>query len=81
MKFLAQMFSEPGGSPSSTRALTGLVCVCVVGTWTLVSVRKVELQKMDPELVMLVIGALGVKSWQRGKENPNFNHQTPEKQH
>jgi hypothetical protein len=71
MRFLAAMFSEPGGSPSSTRALTAVVCICVVGSWTFVSLTKRELQKMDPELVMLVIGAMGVKVWQRGKENGN----------
>lgn len=68
MKFLTQMFSEPGGKPSSKRALAGLVCVCVVGCWAYVSVRKVELQPLSPEHVALVGVALGLKAWQRGKE-------------
>jgi ribose/xylose/arabinose/galactoside ABC-type transport system permease subunit len=68
MKFLAAMFSEAGGAPSSTRALAAMVTVCVVGTWAAVSLRKNELQPMSAELVMLVGVALCAKVWQRGKE-------------
>lgn len=63
------MFSEGNGRPSSTRALSAFVVLALVGTWTSVSWRKNELQKMDPEHVALVVGVLGVKVWQRGKEN------------
>lgn len=68
MKFLALMFSEPGGSPSSTRAMAVMVCGCVVGAWTFVTIVKRELQPLSPEHVMLVAVALGMKVWQRGKE-------------
>jgi len=74
MKFLTAMFSEPGGNPSSTRALAALVTVCVVGSWTAVSLRKNELQPMSTELVMLVGVALGAKVWQRGKEAGSNGH-------
>lgn len=73
MKFLSLMFSEPGGSPSSTRAMACMVCGCVGGAWTFVTVMKVELQPLTPEHVMLVGVALGAKVWQRGKENGHEN--------
>lgn len=72
MNFVAQMFCESGsGRPSSMRAMSALVCVTIVGVWAAVSVERRELQPLSPEQTMLVLGALGVKAWQRGKEGTN----------
>lgn len=78
MRFLTLMFSEPGGSPSSTRAMAAMVCVCVVGAWTFVTIVKRELQPLSAEHVMLVGVALGAKVWQRGKENAGEKNQSKE---
>lgn len=70
MNFLTAMFSEPGGGgPSSTRALTAIVVLVVIGVWASVSLRKMELQPMSGEMVAIVALSLGLKVWQRGKEN------------
>jgi len=67
--FFSQLFAEPGnGKPSSTRVLSALVCVLVMGVWAEVSVKKNELQPLSGEQVAMVIGAMGLKVWQRGRE-------------
>lgn len=69
MKFLATMFSEHSGKPSMSRMLSAFVCVTVIGCWASVSVHRWELQALSPEQVMMVLGAMGLKVLQRGKEN------------
>ncbi len=77
MRFLTLMFSEPGGGPSSARALTAFVVIVIVGTWGCVSTRKNELQPLSAEHVFLVCGALGIKAWQRGKEGNTGDTKPP----
>lgn len=67
MKFL-QMFEGMDGSTSAMRVLTAFVTVAIVGAWAVISIQKGELQAMSVEQVSVVLGALGIKAWQRGKE-------------
>jgi hypothetical protein len=68
VKFFAEIFAERSGKVSNTRVITMFVCVCVIGTWALVSIEKLELQELSAEQVAMVLGAMGLKAWQRGKE-------------
>ena len=62
------LFAEPSGQLSSMRLLTAFVVVAVVGTWSALSLLRGEFLTMSPDQVGLVLGALGLKGWQRGKE-------------
>lgn len=68
MKFLSQMFSESGGSPSSTRVMAAVVCAVVLFNWTWATVKQTKMAELSWEAVGLVSVAMGVKAWQRGKE-------------
>jgi hypothetical protein len=68
MGFIAQAFSEGNGSPSSMRVLSAFVVVTLLGVWAAVSVRQNALQPLTAEQAAIVIGSLGLKAWQRGKE-------------
>lgn len=68
MNFLARAFSEPSGKPSSHRMMVGLACGLVLGTWCAVSLERKELQAMDTNEAAIVVGALGVGAWKRGRE-------------
>jgi len=62
------MLSEKGNQ-SAMRGMTCGIVSIVVLTWAYVSIIKQELQPLDVEQVTLVLGALGAKAWQKGKEN------------
>lgn len=68
MRFLTQMLSGMSGEPSTMRVLTTIVVVAIMGAWLVVSIQKNELQPLSYEQVGVVLGALGLKAWQRGKE-------------
>lgn len=68
MKLLASMLLGPSGKASTMRGATLFVVMAIVGTWALVSVQKQQLQQLDPELVYMVLGALGIKAYQRRGE-------------
>lgn len=70
MNFLLQTVSGMDGSPSTMRVLTALITLAVVGAWAYVSIVKKELQPLSAEQVSIVLGALGLKAYQRGKETP-----------
>lgn len=65
---LLSFLAGPSGKGSSMRVLTCVVVCAIVGTWAWVSVRKETLQPMDPEHTALVLGALGIKAYQRKSE-------------
>ena len=44
------------------------IVVVVLGTWAWVSIQKGELQSIDTEVMGIVLGALGIKAYQRGNE-------------
>lgn len=72
MNPILSLLSEDGtGESMSTMRVCSLVIVLgVVGGWLEVSIAQQALQTLSPEHVGLVLGALGIKAWQRGRENP-----------
>lgn len=71
MNMLLAMLSEDGSgqSVSTMRVCALLVVGCVMGAWAVVSIKAGALQAISPEQLGLVLGVLGLKAWQRGKEN------------
>jgi hypothetical protein len=69
MNFFATMFSESSGRPSSMRFMSFLVLAVILGCWADVTIRKNEMQPLTFEQMGLVLGAMGIKVWQKGKEN------------
>lgn len=59
----------PSGKTSHMRVMTTFIVVALVGTWTAVSLKKSELQKMDIEFSSTLLGVLGIKAYQRNAEN------------
>lgn len=68
MKFFADMLSEGDGSPSTMRVLNVAIVVVILGCWGAVTIHRWELQPLSVEQMGLILGALGLKAWQRGKE-------------
>ena len=77
MNFLSQALSESNGNPSTMRLLTLFVVIAVVGTWAEVSIQCKALQPLSYEQVLLVLGAMGAKVLQKGKELPETMKPTP----
>lgn len=71
------MLSEPDGTPSSMRALNLIIVVVVLGVWAMVSVETVKLQPLSPEMTLIVLGSLGIKAFQRGKETSSGGSAPP----
>lgn len=67
MKFF-EMFQGMDGSTSSMRVLTALCVGVVMFVWADISIVKGELQPLSYEQVGIVLGSLGIKAYQRGKE-------------
>lgn len=70
MNALLAMLSEDGGgqSVSTMRVCAVLIVATVLGGWLTVSLQKRELQDLSTNQTVLVLGALGIKAYQRGKE-------------
>jgi len=70
MNFFAAMLSEDGTpqNTSTMRVCSLLIVVVVLGVWAVVSVEQMQLQALSTDQTALVLGALGIKAWQRGKE-------------
>ncbi len=68
MNFLMQALAESDGNPSSMRLATAVIVGAVMAGWLYVTIHTGTLQPMTTEQVGLVLGTLGVKAWQRGKE-------------
>ena len=68
MNFLVRALAESDGNPSSMRLATFLIVGSLMAGWLYVTVHTGILQPLSAEQVGLVLGTLGVKAWQRGKE-------------
>ena len=68
MNFLFRALAESDGNPSSMRLATFVVVGSIMAGWLYVTIHTGELQPLTTEHVGLVLGTLGVKAWQRGKE-------------
>lgn len=69
MNFLLNAFSEPGGNPSSMRLLTAVVVCAIMAGWLSVTVHTQAIAPLPLDgSGGILIGALGIKAYQRGKE-------------
>jgi hypothetical protein len=68
MNFFARAFSSAGGTPSSMRVLTGFVVLCIMGSHLYLTIKTGVKQNLTLDEVAIVVSALGVKAWQRGRE-------------
>ena len=67
-KRIKAIINDVNGAPSAMRvAVLGLIFIISL-TWAMVSIRNNALQPVDMETVMMVLGALGFKTWQRDIE-------------
>jgi len=62
---LVSFLAGPSGKTSSMRVMAFGVVSMVMLTWAWVSIRKEMLQPMDPELMALVLGAMGIQTAQK----------------
>jgi len=70
MKQLLGVLNGPSGKPSSMRVSALVVVFVIMGTWSYVSVKKMELQPFSETEVALIVCSLGIKAWQKTKEAP-----------
>ncbi len=42
-----------------------LASTAIIVTWTIVSLMKVEMQKLTPEQVAMLLGTMGLQAWQK----------------
>lgn len=68
MNFFARVLAESDGNPSTMRFATVLIALTIMAGWLYVTVKTATLQPLTTEQVAMVLGALGIKAWQRGKE-------------
>lgn len=67
---LLSVIAGPSGKASTMRVSSLATVAIVMGTWSYVSVGRMELQPISVEQLGLVVAALGAKAWQRGIEDP-----------
>jgi len=68
MNFFARALAEADGNPSTMRIATLLIVCAILAGWLYVTIKTAVLQPLAPEHVAMVLGTLGIKGWQRGKE-------------
>jgi hypothetical protein len=68
--FLTALIAEGDGNPSTMRVATLLIVAVVMGVWAYTSIKAGAPQPLSTEQVGAVLGALGIKAWQRAKEEP-----------
>lgn len=61
--------SEDNGNTSSMRILAALVVIVMLGNWTYFNITHGTLVSFDWQDLSLILGALGVKAYQKGREN------------
>jgi hypothetical protein len=66
---IKNMLSEDNGNTSSMRILSALVVVVFLGNWTYFNITNGTLVSFDWQDLSVILGALGVKAYQKGKEN------------
>lgn len=69
MNFLAKIFTDDGGNPSSVRLVSAISSLAVVGTWAYTSIQTLTIQPLDLSAAAVALGSLGLKVLQKGKEN------------
>lgn len=63
------MVSEDNGNTSSMRILVAVVVLVFLGNWTYFNIANGTLVSFDWQDLSVILGALSVKAYQKGKEN------------
>jgi hypothetical protein len=58
----------PSGKVSAMRVNTTLVVAGFMAVWAYTSVKKLDVLTVSPEWVVILLGSLGIKAWQRTAE-------------
>ena len=66
---IQNMVSEDNGNTSSMRILVAVVILVFLGNWTYFNATNGTLVSFDWQDLSVILGALGVKAYQKGKEN------------
>jgi hypothetical protein len=71
MNTLRTALSEGDGQISSTRVALLCIVLAVIANWTGACwwPKTVTLVPLPESLVALIVGAMGAKAWQRGRES------------
>ena len=68
MNALKEMLSEDNGNLSMMRVVSTIIPLIIVGTWAWISITNGQLVSFDIPDVIAVLGPLGAKAYQKGKE-------------
>ena len=74
-KTMGNFLSEDNGHFSSMRLIVMLIVVVVLFNWTWHNITTGTLTSFDWQDLMVVIGPLIAKAWQKGKEGKNESSQ------
>ena len=65
INFLSRAFSSVSGIPSSTRILSAIVIVDVLGVWTYECIYRAAFISLGYDNCFLILSCLGIKAYQR----------------
>lgn len=65
---LKNLISEDNGNPSSMRILAFIVILIVLGNWTYFNITHNTIASFDWEEISIILGVLGIKGYQKSKE-------------
>lgn len=68
MKYLFDLFSESNGTPSSMRIMSAYIIINTMVAWTYTIVHSGTWTDPSINMIALIMGALGVKTWQKKYE-------------
>ena len=68
---LSDVLKDTNGNTSTTRLILFVITTVFIGTWGWLSIQKGEMQPIDMEQLMLILGAFGFKVAQRSIEKEN----------
>lgn len=68
MKYLLSLFAESNGTPSSMRVMSAYIIVNTMVAWTYTIVQLGVWIDPSFNMIALIMGALGVKTWQKKYE-------------
>jgi hypothetical protein len=76
MNFFLSALSEPSGNPSSMRLLTAVVVIAIMAGWLSVTIHDHVMAPLPWDgSGGILVAALGVKGWQRGRESTDKSNE------